>query len=724
MQLSLPARATALLLIFVTFAILLMGGIGYMRMAETTRENAGIRIDRAARAAAAIAESSFDGRFSILRNDEGAPVAMVLLAGDPTATLQISPQFDALVDKIAKTNQGSANVFRFNRETRLFERFATTLRNADGTLARDASLGPAHAAYAALVEGRPYVGRVQVLDRFRLAYLTPILDSGSTVVGALAVDVGWVDDLLRAQRELRRDLAFFAVISLLVLTTLGALLLYRAFRPLRAIGAVAHRLALGDMHEDVPYIERSDDIGTLATGLSQVVAMQHKLEELAYEDQLTGVANRARFQRTLATILGEDGSAAVPAGLLMVDVDHFKEVNDAFGHAAGDALIRQAVDRLRTTLGPGDLLARIGGDEFAIVSRACTSLDRMQGLADAMMTEMERPFHLPQGEVSSGCSVGMLRLPEDADSVRDAIRNVDLALYQAKSAGRGRACPFVASMNEAAQGRLALGRELRTAIDEDALTVHFQPQVRLKDMSLHGVEALARWNHPQKGFIPPSDFIPVAEESGLIVDLGTLVLRQSCRVARQWLDSGFDFRRVSVNVSPVQIRQPDFEQVVAKALADTGLPARHLCLEVTERLFINLGEDRVQRALTALSDLGVQLSLDDFGTGYSSLSYLHTLPFHQLKIDRSFVTDIDSDVRRQKLFHGIVALGQGLGLHLVAEGAETEAEVAFLASVGCDSVQGYVFARPVAAMKLPVEADRIRRMRLAPVADPAERAAS
>ncbi len=571
---SLPARATLVLLTFVSIGIVVMGCVGYLKLDEATRDNAEVRIDRAARAAAAITAGTFAGMFVIERDDTGTPLAIHLSPGLDAAILKTSPKFDSLVEEIAATNQGSANVFCLNRETMLFDRFATTLRNPDGSLARNASLGEAHAAYASLLAGRHYTGEVRVLDRFRLAYLTPMLDSGGTVVGALAVDVGWVDDLVRARTELQSDILISTGLLLFVVTTIGAYLLYRAFRPLRAIGAFAHRVAIGEVDADVPYLGRKDEIGTLAAGMAQVVSMQNKLEQLAYYDQLTGVFNRSRFLRSLDAIF--EAREPLSAALLVVDIDGFRGVNEAFGHAAGDALVAQVAAALKAELRPGETLSRIGGNEFAIVTEGRTGAGDVEALAAAVLQRMARPFRLPQAEVQTGCSIGIVLLPANARSTQDAIRNAELALNQAKTGGRGRYCFFTDEMSEAASNRAVTTRALREAIDADELTLHFQPQIRSADFGLFGVEALARWHHATRGDIPPAEFIPIAEESGLIIDLGKVVLNHSCRVARQWLDDGFDFQRISVNVSPTQIRQSDFRAVVVAALEAANLPALSL----------------------------------------------------------------------------------------------------------------------------------------------------
>ena len=308
----------------------------------------------------------------------------------------------------------------------------------------------------------------------------------------------------------------------------------------------------------------------------------------------------------------------------------------------------------------------------------------------------------------SGCSIGVAFLPEHGASAEEAHRNADLALRRAKLEGRGRVVVYDHDLNEKTQKSMLLARMLRQALENNELTVHLQPQVRVKDGKLHGFEALARWPHPSRGMIPPSEFIPVAEASGLIPELGQRVLDEACRIAREWCDAGFAFGHVSVNVSPIQLWQPNFVALVSEALARHRLDGKMLCLEVTESVFVDHDQSRVMSVFGELRALGVSLSLDDFGSGYSSLGYLNTLPLDQLKIDRAFISGVDKDNRKRSLLYGIVALGKGLQLDLVAEGAETAEEVAVLREIGCAVVQGYFFGKPVPAVMAQIEADRIQ----------------
>ena len=437
---------------------------------------------------------------------------------------------------------------------------------------------------------------------------------------------------------------------------------------------------------------------------------ERQLEQLAYSDPLTGLANRALFTRQLAAMIEgcalEGGSGA----LLLIDLDRFKEVNDSLGHAAGDKLLIQVAAALRRDLGPRAFIARLGGDEFAVLAEGCGTSDaELTGLADRLIAKLSVPVDLSEGEACVGATIGIARLPEHGGAAEAAVRNADLALYMAKEAGRGRAQLFEPVYAQAVDQRLDLGRHLRNAVEAGALTAHYQPQVDLRTGRVTGFEALLRWTHPERGPISPAEFIPIAESSGLIVDLGQWVLREACRQGRAWLDAGLPPRSVSVNVSPAQIWNVDFETAVSAALADTGFPAGLLCLELTESLFVDHTEQRISRTLTALSGLGIRLALDDFGSGYSSLGYLTRLPFDSLKVDRAFVDGISTAPERRKLLGGIIALSHGLGMKVVAEGAELPAEVDVLGGLDCDLVQGFVLSPPIAADKAPLAAASIER---------------
>ncbi|MBR0874634.1 EAL domain-containing protein [Bradyrhizobium tropiciagri] len=437
---------------------------------------------------------------------------------------------------------------------------------------------------------------------------------------------------------------------------------------------------------------------------------ERQLEQLAYSDPLTGLANRALFTRQLAALI--DGCAVDGRGgaLLLIDLDRFKEVNDSLGHAAGDKLLIQVSAALRQELGTRTFIARLGGDEFAVLAEDYGMSDAaLTGLADRLIAKLSVPVDLAEGEACVGATIGIARLPEHGATAETAVRNADLALYMAKEAGRGRAKLFEPVYAQAVDQRLDLSRHLRHAVETGALQAHYQPQMDLRTGRVTGFEALLRWTHPERGPISPTEFIPIAESSGLIVDLGLWVLREACRQGRAWLDAGLPPRSVSVNVSPAQIWNVDFETAVSAVLAETGFPAELLCLELTESLFVDHTEQRISRTLTALSGLGARLALDDFGSGYSSLGYLTRLPFDCLKVDRAFVDGISTAPEKRKLLGGIIALSHGLGMTVVAEGAELPAELDVLGGLDCDVVQGFVFSPPVAADQAPLVAASIER---------------
>jgi diguanylate cyclase (GGDEF)-like protein/PAS domain S-box-containing protein len=437
---------------------------------------------------------------------------------------------------------------------------------------------------------------------------------------------------------------------------------------------------------------------------------ERRLEQLAYSDPLTGLANRTLFKRRLASLIEGCALEGRSSALLLIDLDRFKEVNDSLGHAAGDELLIRVAAALRHDLGPQAFIARLGGDEFAVLAEECDMSDAaLTALADRLIGRLSGPVDLTEGEAFVGATIGIARLPEHGATAETAVRNADLALYTAKEAGRGRAQLFEPVYAQAVDQRLDLARHLRHAVESGALKAHYQPQVDLRTGCVTSFEALLRWTHPERGPISPAEFIPIAESSGLIVDLGLWVLREACRQGRAWLDAGLPPRSISVNVSPAQIWSLDFETAVAAVLAETGFPAKLLCLELTESLFVDHTEQRISRTLTALSGLGLRLALDDFGSGYSSLGYLTRLPFDWLKVDRAFVDGISTAPEKRKLLGGIIALSHGLGMTVVAEGAELPAEVDVLSGLDCDLVQGFVFSPPIAPDQAPLAAACIER---------------
>lgn len=424
---------------------------------------------------------------------------------------------------------------------------------------------------------------------------------------------------------------------------------------------------------------------------------EKQLRSLAYFDPLTGLANRTLFTRELSDVMQTVRHRGGSAALFLLDLDHFKEVNDTLGHAAGDELLAKVARTLKSHVDENGFVARLGGDEFAIIIRNYSSVPALENFAASVVTKLTGVLKLERGEVMTGTSLGIALIPQDGGTAEEALRNADLALYMAKDDGRGHALFFTPVMSRTVQARLNLARDLRHAIDNNDLETRYQGQVDLRSSKVAGFETLVRWKHPIRGYISPAEFIPVAESSSLICDIGIWVLRDACMTGRAWLDSGEPERMISVNVSAAQIWQTDFEADVLEVLKETGYPPHLLCLELTESVFADHGEGRVRGALAMLKAAGIRLALDDFGTGYSSLGYLNELPFDELKIDRCFIAGSHHAPDKARLLQGIIALGRGLGMKVVGEGAEEDGEIALLRNFGCDLVQGFAFMRPETA---------------------------
>lgn len=425
--------------------------------------------------------------------------------------------------------------------------------------------------------------------------------------------------------------------------------------------------------------------GTIIDATERMRA-EAEIAQLAHFDSLTGLANRSLFARELHRCLTRpDPSLAV----LYLDLDDFKAINDTLGHPVGDQLLRQAAERIVRAVGPQPLVARFGGDEFSILVREAVDPPRLTALAEAIIAGLSAPFHLDDKEAAVGVSVGIALCPEHGSTADEVMRNADIALYQAKGAGRRTYVVFDARMDEQIQQRRLLERDLRLAFGRDELELHYQPIIDLVDGRIRCLEALVRWNHPQRGQILPGMFISIAEEAGLMHLLGEWVIRRACSDLARLPDDV----AIAVNLSPVQFRAEGLERIVAGALADHDLDPRRLQIEITESVL--LVDDPLTRAtLKGLRELGITLALDDFGIGFSSLSYLQKFTFDKIKIDRSFAADIDRNPTGAALVRTIVMLGRDLGIEVVAEGVETEEQLAALMREGCRCFQGYYFGRP------------------------------
>jgi diguanylate cyclase (GGDEF)-like protein/PAS domain S-box-containing protein len=415
---------------------------------------------------------------------------------------------------------------------------------------------------------------------------------------------------------------------------------------------------------------------------------QARIERLAHYDSLTDLPNRAAFNACFASVLERAAMSDESFAVLSVDLDRFKEINDIFGHSTGDRLLRAAAGRLSATL-QGAFLARVGGDEFAVIVTESPAPTHAARLAERLIAAVADDFEIEGHRLRIGLSVGIALYPIDGVDEVSILGNADAALYRAKAEGRGSVRFFEADMDHRLRERRAVLHDLRSAIERRQLMVYYQPQARI-DGEIIGFEALARWQHPTRGQVPPSTFIPVAEESGLILEIGEWMLHEACREAASW-PSAF---HVAINLSAVQFRHGDLAGLVHEVLLETGLAPGRLELEITESVLI----DDLPRALAILrrlKALGVHIAMDDFGTGYSSLSNLQAFPFDKIKIDRSFISDLEVNTQAATIVRAVIALGRGLNLPVVAEGVETQAQLDFLSDEACAEVQGYLFGRPL-----------------------------
>ena len=411
---------------------------------------------------------------------------------------------------------------------------------------------------------------------------------------------------------------------------------------------------------------------------------------LASHDPLTELPNRSLFNEWLTHSVADVERQRDTLAVLCLDLDHFKEVNDILGHAAGDELLRQATDRMKASLRRSDILARMGGDEFAIIQKHASQPNGASELAERLLTELTKPFDLNGNEVLIGASIGIALHddPEDTDG-QALLRQADLALYRSKHEGRGTFRYFVDEMNDKLLERKRVERELRQAISRNELELHYQPQIDLGANKIKGVEALLRWNHPTQGLISPETFIPLAEECGLIVPIGDWVIREACRQAKDWPELSF-----AVNVSPIQFRQGNLVATVKTALQQEGVEPHRLEIEITEGVLLSHTEATIS-TLKELQGMGIRIAMDDFGTGYSSLSYLRRFPFDKIKIDKSFTSDLGDCHDADSIIKAVIKLGASMGMKSNAEGVETVEQANLLREQGCDEVQGFYFSHPM-----------------------------
>ncbi|WP_223457269.1 MULTISPECIES: phosphodiesterase DibA [unclassified Pseudomonas] len=433
--------------------------------------------------------------------------------------------------------------------------------------------------------------------------------------------------------------------------------------------------------------------------ISAIKNSEHELMHLAHHDPLTDLPNRLLFTDRAEQALASAQVHKRGCALLMIDLDHFKMINDSLGHTVGDQLLKAVAERLGAMFGPGITLARLGGDEFAVLAESCPQLVQAAALAQRIIDGLKAPFSIDDHQLFINTSIGISLFPGDALSVEQLLRNADSALFKAKSTGRNDYALYTEELTAHAQQRVEIAFELRRALDRQELRVYYQPVHDLKTNRLIGVEALVRWQHPQRGLVSPAEFIPVAERTGLIAEIDAWVMAQACRQMCQWQQGGVVLSFVAVNVSSRLFARRELYQQVAQVLRETGLEPAFLELEVTESAVMEDPEVALEQ-MHRLRELGVRLAIDDFGTGYSSLLRLKRLPVQKLKIDQGFVAGLPWDEDDAAISRVIIALAQSMGMQVHAEGIEQVEQAAFLLEQGCDLGQGYWFGRPVPAAQL------------------------
>jgi diguanylate cyclase (GGDEF)-like protein len=431
--------------------------------------------------------------------------------------------------------------------------------------------------------------------------------------------------------------------------------------------------------------------------ITQAKKSQERLNYLAYFDDLTGLPNRALFSDRISQAIADAHRHNRLVGLMFMDIDHFKNINDTFGHIAGDSLLQAVGERLKAFFREDDTVARFGGDEFAVVLADMSNVDDMTLVVQKILHLFKESLTIFGNEMFVTFSIGITIYPFDDSDIQNLLQNADAAMYQAKALGRNNYQFYSAEMTVHAKKRMELEIGLRNALKQEQFVLYYQPQLDLKSGKIIGMEALIRWQHPEKGMISPADFIPVAEDTGLIVPIGAWVLRTACVQAKAWQDQGLPNLLIAVNLSSRQFKQGQLLQEVMAVLDETGLDPHFLELEMTESLLMDGSNSDVLSTLNEFKKLGITLAIDDFGTGYSSLSYLKRFPIDKLKIDQSFVCDVISDPEDASLVKAIIAIARSLKLKVIAEGVETEDQLNFMRRHDCDQMQGYYFSQPLPA---------------------------
>ncbi|MGB8954001.1 MAG: EAL domain-containing protein [Tumebacillaceae bacterium] len=460
----------------------------------------------------------------------------------------------------------------------------------------------------------------------------------------------------------------------------------------------------------VPIIVNGEVIGIygLAKDITAKKAKEDQMRRMAFFDILTDLPNRMMFEEQLQKEIEQARVEGQKLAVMFMDLDRFKMINDTFGHGIGDRLLQAVAERLNSCVQRDHAFARISGDEFTLILPNIAEAEDAIHVAQHILDTLERPFMLEGNELFITTSIGISLYPCDGLDIESLVKNADTAMYRAKEQGRNNYQLYRTAMNEHIIHRVTMETDLRKALERGEFELYYQPQVNVRSRNLIGLEALVRWNHPTRGLVLPSEFIPLAEETGLIVPLGEWVLQTACQQVKHWQSNGFPNMRAAVNLSARQFQRDDLVGTVERVLKETGLDPKCLDLEITESVTMH-NVDRAIITLNELKNLGIHISLDDFGTGYSSLSYLKHFPIHMLKIDRSFVRDITTDPDDAAIATSIIAMAHSLKLNVIAEGVETEDHLEYLLQQGCTEMQGYLFSPPLPVAKVEEWLDIIQR---------------
>ncbi|MES2537091.1 MAG: EAL domain-containing protein [Pseudomonadota bacterium] len=504
--------------------------------------------------------------------------------------------------------------------------------------------------------------------------------SGKPVI---VTDIG-TDPLWKDYRELALGFGLRACWSMPILSSQG-----------KVLGSFA--MYYRETRSPTPQDLRMADLASHIAGIAiERKRTEDYISHMAHHDALTGLPNRVMLQASLSQALARARRHKDSVAVVFIDLDNFKNINDSLGHHVGDVLLKAVAERLQHCLRQGDLVARLGGDEFVIILTTQPHSNEAALVAGKVLTILEPPFSTDGHAFYISGSIGISIYPTDGETVERLMQAADTAMYHAKEKGRGNYQFFTQNLNVAIQQRLSIEGQLRQALARGEMTLHYQPQMTMRDSHIFAAEALLRWRHPERGLVSPSDFIPIAEETGLILPIGEWVLRQACRQLQHWRAGGYPDLKIAVNLSTRQIFHLRLLDMIAQILEETKLPADALNLEITESILMQPSEENLL-ILNKLGDMGIRLSLDDFGTGYSNLSYLQQFPLHTLKIDRSFVHRIGQDRHGMTITATIIAMAKSLQLEVIAEGVETAEQASVLQAQGCVSAQGYYYSRPLAA---------------------------